>query len=628
MKKILLLLLICMCVVTGCIQRKEVSFSQKMQEYELYCAEEMKLDYAVKNEEELKEPLNFSSKDSNVVSVDPNGNVKALKAGQTVVSAKCDEKTVLKWEINVYDNCSISMKNKKDIKICIKNTASIDFSCSGGKPEDIFEIKSTDNRVATVDEKGNVIAQKEGECLIELTYGNAKPIQVKVQVGDYKKIYAELIKDIFEGEYDEIYCDDNLLISGSLHYMNDDYIPELAIYSGTAHSDRIHLFTIVDNEPFYIGEYGSWGYSGLNYIPKKSIIQELCDYNQGAGKDRILSLSNNGKVKELAGIDFLGEDSGNIFKYHIGEEECSKQKYEKYIKKIVSNPDDLVSCYDFCKLTEMLACFLYEEEYYKHLYDIREQYKLQTESDYYEEDEIYESNIYLDLDDDYRIDQISIHNYYDGDGYEISFYQSELIQDNFDSKLMNATWYTIIDIDKTDGHKDIVFGYGGGYYDGDIEELKIYHYIGDGNLGFEFEISNLKVDLTSIKVLGDNKLGFDKYIHDKYLGNLVFEVEYDVVGVKLKKCDSHNQYNLSDMMSECRYYAIKKLSLYQQPHSKKEVGKIKKKERFQPTKVYLNKKEIYLYVKTDNGKKGWLLVPNSYFYTYDLEFKHQINEWG
>lgn len=112
--------------------------------------------------------LVFESSDENVATVDKDGKVTAVANGECVITVSCGE---LQGETAVkVDTAPVELK-AEDMEITEGKTAQVDVVAEG---EDItvgteYTYTSADEKIATVDEKGTVIAVAAGETEITVT---------------------------------------------------------------------------------------------------------------------------------------------------------------------------------------------------------------------------------------------------------------------------------------------------------------------------------------------------------------------------------------------------------------------------------------------------------------------------
>lgn len=140
----------------------------------------------------------WSSSNSDVVSVDSNGTVTAKSVGEAVITAivngKYAEVLITTYEIpitaiKVYTNIS---NNKIAVGKAITLTVKV-------IPEDAtrqgnYKFTSSDERILTVDEKGNVIAHAVGKTLITVETENGIKEQVEIEVVKDKAAAADEYK--------------------------------------------------------------------------------------------------------------------------------------------------------------------------------------------------------------------------------------------------------------------------------------------------------------------------------------------------------------------------------------------------------------------------------------------------
>ncbi len=130
------------------------------------------------------DPITWSSSDDSIVSVDENGNLKALKVGSATITATSGTKSAT---INVDVIISItSFELVSDAKITILkgNTSSIITKIN---PDDTTENKvitwtSNKENIATVSNDGVVTGKKAGTAIITGTLENGMSVEVEVEV--------------------------------------------------------------------------------------------------------------------------------------------------------------------------------------------------------------------------------------------------------------------------------------------------------------------------------------------------------------------------------------------------------------------------------------------------------------
>ena len=120
--------------------------------------------------------VTFSSSKKSVAEIDDAGLITAKKPGNTVISAKADKTTV---------KCSVTVKlpsvklNHTSISMYRKDTVKLSASVSSGIAP---KWKSNKKSVASVDESGNVTANKHGTAIIRATVdGVTKTCEVTVK---------------------------------------------------------------------------------------------------------------------------------------------------------------------------------------------------------------------------------------------------------------------------------------------------------------------------------------------------------------------------------------------------------------------------------------------------------------
>lgn len=129
--------------------------------------------------------VKWSSSNDSVATVDSDGNVKAIAAGNAIITAETINGKTASCSILVYENHIISI-NLSDSKISLKEGGSykINASISPSNTTDDKTLTWTSSNpsIASVDSDGNVTAKKAGTTVITATSVNGITAQCQVMV--------------------------------------------------------------------------------------------------------------------------------------------------------------------------------------------------------------------------------------------------------------------------------------------------------------------------------------------------------------------------------------------------------------------------------------------------------------
>ena len=117
--------------------------------------------------------VTWESSDTEIVTVDQNGVVKALKEGSAVITAKIPE-AMATCTVKV-DKTDVFAFTSSDKKIYVGKTTQLNLNhlFKGEVVKDAtVKFSSSDDKIVTVDDKGYVTGKKTGEAKITATYGN------------------------------------------------------------------------------------------------------------------------------------------------------------------------------------------------------------------------------------------------------------------------------------------------------------------------------------------------------------------------------------------------------------------------------------------------------------------------
>ena len=159
--------------------------------------------------------LAYESSDTDIVTVDENGNVIAKNVGTTFITVKDEDGKIKKIEVIVKpsDNIVASIDGDKDGKIEIEATENKKLSLSSNDTlilKNVSYVSSNPN-IVKIDNDGNIEAINEGTASITIKSDNSIDKVITITVGHKKgDIVKENIKDATctsTGSYDEVvYC--------------------------------------------------------------------------------------------------------------------------------------------------------------------------------------------------------------------------------------------------------------------------------------------------------------------------------------------------------------------------------------------------------------------------------------
>lgn len=184
----------------------------------------------------------WNTSDSDIVEVDQNGNIKAKKEGQAVITASYNN-IVASITINVLKETNKIKFDNDILNIIIDEKIDINFSYHLLNGADVEEIvwSSSDNEVATV-ENGQITAIKEGKTIITATYEDASDT-IEIYVLKPNSLYFTC--DVLDVPYRN-----NSKIEFDLdYYFNDGATDKDIIYE----SNNQDIIKVVNNELEIVG---------------------------------------------------------------------------------------------------------------------------------------------------------------------------------------------------------------------------------------------------------------------------------------------------------------------------------------------------------------------------------------
>ncbi len=144
-----------------------------------------KINPVVTPDSSLTKAINFSSSNSNVASVDQNGNISARSEGTAIINMSVPgENLTAKYTVIVK---SVAVVNF----VVSPSSVELEVGKSAILTTTVYPVNATnknvtyissDNTVASVDSNGIIIAKKAGNCSITVSSNNGKKVNVNVKV--------------------------------------------------------------------------------------------------------------------------------------------------------------------------------------------------------------------------------------------------------------------------------------------------------------------------------------------------------------------------------------------------------------------------------------------------------------
>ena len=134
--------------------------------------------------------ITWSSSNTSVATVDSSGNVKALKKGSVIISAKSNNGKVATCTVNVSEMAVTKLTlNKTSESIYKTKTLSLIATITPTDASDkTITWKSSNTNIATVSSNGVVTGKKAGVVNITATSSNGKSATCKITVKDYTPV--------------------------------------------------------------------------------------------------------------------------------------------------------------------------------------------------------------------------------------------------------------------------------------------------------------------------------------------------------------------------------------------------------------------------------------------------------
>lgn len=196
MKKVVLFIsvLVMLFCCALCLAEEKPTISFDAESYSVAVGKSIKLKTTITPRSKVK--LEWSSSDEGIATVAPNGAVKGLSAGETVITVKAVDDPEISASCKVTVVIPVNKITVSDPKIILApdTTWIQNFTV---EPADAtvkdLEWSSSKESVATVDENGVITGVAVGNCKIIATAkdGSKKKVVVSVQVGKFDVVIAE-----------------------------------------------------------------------------------------------------------------------------------------------------------------------------------------------------------------------------------------------------------------------------------------------------------------------------------------------------------------------------------------------------------------------------------------------------
>ncbi|MBO4667931.1 MAG: Ig-like domain-containing protein [Bacilli bacterium] len=148
-----------------------------------------KVDVFVDPDDATNKAYTLSSSDENVLTVDAEGNVKAIAAGKAKVIATASDGSEVTGEleitVKVIEILTLELEGAKEMAVGKDQTLTVAYNPENASYKEV-EFVSSDAEVATVDETGKVTGVKAGSVVISATskQDNTKTASLTIQVFD------------------------------------------------------------------------------------------------------------------------------------------------------------------------------------------------------------------------------------------------------------------------------------------------------------------------------------------------------------------------------------------------------------------------------------------------------------
>lgn len=174
-----LILILYISILAGCNTKIEAINPN----HELVAGEEKLLEFNTNKKNIEYKDLSFISSDKDVVTVDSEGNAKAVGGGEATIIATYNDDSHCTWNFTVYDAPSLEIV-EKELSLIIGETETLTYTINGGKPNEKISVifGSGDETIVTVDEMGNITGQSKGNTEVFAFYNNTVIGKWNIQV--------------------------------------------------------------------------------------------------------------------------------------------------------------------------------------------------------------------------------------------------------------------------------------------------------------------------------------------------------------------------------------------------------------------------------------------------------------
>lgn len=175
-------------LVSMSIQVKSVATALAMEDFSMYEGTSRKLE-ATLTPTDAYDVMSWSSSDTEVASIDNEGNISALKPGTVTITATTTDGTNLTASATLTVKKVVPVESLKlttpgyDLNIGDKGTIKCEL-VPVDATADLLTWISSDESIVTVDSKGEVTGKGYGTAVITATSGNGKSASVNITVGE------------------------------------------------------------------------------------------------------------------------------------------------------------------------------------------------------------------------------------------------------------------------------------------------------------------------------------------------------------------------------------------------------------------------------------------------------------
>ena len=242
----------------------------------IYVGDKKELDLII-NPEDTTDDLNisFTSSNTNVATVDEDGIITALKAGTTTITVKINNKTK-RYNLTVKDKTIESINlDKETANLNVGEKLKLNTIIT---PDDYtvdlyLNWQSSNNKVATVDDEGNVTAISPGTAIISVSdFGKAAFCEITVASDSvpvyrmYNPVNGEHLYTADAHEVDVIYRTQGWGFEGVGWYSSKSGTKVYRLYSPKFNN---HLYTSDENEMKIITSKYGWVFDNIrNGVPQ------------------------------------------------------------------------------------------------------------------------------------------------------------------------------------------------------------------------------------------------------------------------------------------------------------------------------------------------------------------------